>query len=108
VPLADDRGLVVGGLKHFREGRLRTVEPAVGVVVEAVEVVVLAGQDARPAGAADGVRDQAAVEPDALLADPVDVRGVDELPRVAVGADRLVGVVVGEDQDDVGLLGGRN
>ena len=46
-----DRRLVAGGLEQLGERLLRAVEPAVGVVVEAVEVAVLAGQDRRPGSA---------------------------------------------------------
>ena len=101
VPLADHRGLVTGGLQEFRERRLGPVEDGVGVVVETVPVGILAGQDHRAARAADGVRDQRPVEAHAFPGDPVDIRGLDEFPLVAVGADGLVGMVIGVDEDDV-------
>jgi hypothetical protein len=71
------------------------------VVVEAVPVGILPGEDDRPARAADRIGHERPVEPHALPRDPVDVRGLDEFPVVAVGADRLVGMVVGIDEDDV-------
>ena len=38
------------------------------------------------------------------LAEAVDVRRLDQPARVVVGADRLVGVVVAENEEDVGAL----
>ena len=108
VPFADDRRLVAGFLQQFRESHLGRVEPAVGVVVKAVEVVVLPRQHARPAGPADGIGHQAAVEPHALPGQPVDVRRLVELARVTVGADRLIGMVIREDEHDVGFVGRRS
>ena len=106
VPLAEDRGLVAGGLEQFGKRDLRAVEAAVGVVEEAVGVAVLAGEDGGPRRPADGVGHEAPVEAHALLRDAIDVGRLDQLPRIAIGADGLVGVVVGEDEDDVGPLGG--
>ena len=107
VPLADDGGLVAGGPQEFREGGLRAVESAVGVVVKAVRVTIFAREDGRSARPADGVGDEATVEPHPLARDPINVRRRDELERVRVRADRLESVVVAKDQDDVGRLGGR-
>ena len=104
VPLADDGRLVAGGVEQLGEGRLRAVEAAVGVVVEAVRVGVLAGQDRCAAGPADRVRHDAPVEPHPLPGQPIDVRRLDQPARVVVGADGLVGVVVAEDEDDVRRL----
>jgi len=108
VPLADHGGLVAGGLQQLRERRLGTVEDGVRVVVETIPVGILASQDHRAARATDRIGHERPVEPHALPGDPVDVRGLDEFPVVAVGADRLVGMVVGIDEDDVraGAVGG--
>src|SRR5262249_27308509 len=83
---------------------LFAVELAVGVVVEAVPVRVLAGEDCGPAGPADGVRDEAAIEPHAFFRDAVEAGRFEQLPVVAVTAHCLGGEVIGEDEEDVGLL----
>ena len=105
VPLADDRGLIAGLLQQLREGDLRTVEPGIGVVRKAVQVAVLSGEDGRTRRPADRVRHHAAVKAHAALGDPVDVRRLEQLPFVTVGADGLIRVIVGEDEDDVRLAG---
>ena len=106
VPLADDGGLVPGLLEKLREGELGAVEDGIRIIVEPVHVRILAGQDDGAAGSADGIGDEGAIETHAFLGDAVDVRRLVQLPRVAVGADGLIGMVIGEDEDDVGLLGG--
>ena len=55
VPLAVDRGLVAGSLEPLGKSLLGAVEPAIGVVVEAVGVAVLAREDGGATGAADRV-----------------------------------------------------
>ena len=107
VPLANHRRLPAGLLQHLGEGRLGRVEPAVGVVVEAVLVGVLAGEDRGSARPTDRVGDQAAIEPHPLAGEPVDVRRLEEVPRLAVGRQRLAGQIVGEDEEDIGGEGGR-
>ena len=54
MPLADDGGLVAGLAQKLGEGLLAAVEGA-GVIGESVLVAVLAGEQAGPAGTADGV-----------------------------------------------------
>src|SRR6185312_13633714 len=105
VPFADDSGLIAGFLQQLWEGGLRTVEAAVGVVVEAVGVRILAGDERGPARAADRIANHAAIEANSVLTDAIDIRRVEQLAGVAVGTDGLVGVIVGEDDDDVGGRG---
>ena len=108
MPLANDRGLVAGLLENLRKRGLRAIEAdAAGIVVEAVDVIVGAGEHGGAAGPADGVGHETAVEAHALLRDAVDVRRIEQLAGIAVGAESLVGVVVGKDEDDVGGGGGR-
>ncbi len=106
VPFSDDGRLVAALLKHRRESGLGAVKAAVAVVVEAVGVRVLAGLDHRAAGAADGVRDEAAVKAHALFGDAVHVRRFEQLAAVAIAADGLAGQVVAENEDNVRRLGG--
>ena len=88
VPLADDRGLVAGLLQQLGKGLLGAVE-AVAVAEEAVDVAVLAGQDDGPAGAADRVGHQAAVEEHPFAGEAIDVRRLEQLQGMLVGADGL-------------------
>ena len=108
VPLAENGRLVTGRTEQLGEGRLRTVEAAVGVVVEAIQMGVLTGQNRCAAGTADRVRHDAPVETHPLLGQAIDVRRIDQPARIVVGTDGLIGMVVAEDEDDVrGLLGPR-
>ena len=45
MPFANDRGLIAGLLQELGERNLRAIELAVCIVVEAVCMVVLAGED---------------------------------------------------------------
>ena len=101
VPLAKDGRLVTGRTEQFGEGRLRTVEATVGIVVETIQVGVLTRQDRRATRPADRVRDDAPVETHPLPGQAIDVRGVDQPARVVIGTDGLVGMVVAENEDDV-------
>ena len=56
------------------------------------------------ARAAQRIDHQAAVKPHALVRQPVNVRRLDQMPRFAVGADRLPGVVVRHDEQNVGTV----
>ena len=101
VPLADDGGLVAGGLEVFGD----VWGGGVNLIVEgfdAGEVGVEAGEDDAAARGADGIGDEAVGEAGAALGDAVDVRGLVDL--AAVGADGVGSVIVGHDEDDVGAL----
>ena len=102
MPFADQGRRVAGLLQQLGKRLLRAVETAVAVVVEAVDVRVLAGQDRRPARPADRVRHEAAIKPHPFARDPIHVRRGEQLATLAVGADRLAGQIVGEDEQDVG------
>ena len=69
-------------------------------------MAVLAGQDVGAGGAADGIGAEGILEKHALRGDTVDVGGgcdlIEEPARV--GRDGIAGVVIGEHEDDVGLL----
>ena len=104
VPLADDRRLITGLLEQLGKGDLGAVELAIAVVVEAVDVRILAREHAGPARPADAIRHQAAVEAHPLFGDAVDIRGRVQLQRMPVGADRLIRVIVRENEDDVRRL----
>ena len=97
VPFPHDGGLIARGLQQLGERSLRAVETAVGVVVEAVHVAVLAGQDRGPAGAANRVGNQAAVEAHPFGRQPVQVGRLYQAARITIGTDRLIGMIVGKD-----------
>ena len=103
VPFADHAGVVAGGLKQLRHRSLRAVEAVEDG--DSVPVGVCAGQHGGPARRADGVRDEGVPEEHSLPGEAVEVRGL--VDARAVGGDRVSGVVVRHDEDDVGAEGGR-
>jgi hypothetical protein len=98
VPLADEAGAIAGVAQLGHEGRLGGVEKGVEGR-DAVLVAVGAGKQRGSARGAQRVRREEVVEPDAGAGDGVEMwRGVDHR---AVGADRVGGVVVAEEEEDV-------
>lgn len=65
-------------------------------------MAVLAREDDRAAGTADGVRAEGIVEEHPFRGEPIEVRGLDQV--AAVGADRVVGVVIAHDEHDIGAF----
>ena len=98
VPLADHARVIARRLEVLRHRGLRAVEAVEGR--HAVEVAVLAGEDRRPAGAADRVDAEAVVEPHARLGQAIEVGRL--VHPAAIGADGVRGVVVAHDEQDVG------
>ena len=105
MPLADKGGRIARLLQQFGERLLAAIKLAVAVVVEAVAMRILAGQDGRPTGPADGIGDQAAVEPHSLASQSVHVGRFEQPAFFTVRADGLTGQVVREDEQDVRLPG---
>ena len=101
MPFADDGGVVTGLLQQFGQGRLGAVE-GVPVIPHPIEVAVFSGEQYCPAGRADGVGDKAVFKQSPLFRQPVDMRRCNQL--AAIAADRLLGMVVRHDEEDVGLL----
>ena len=100
VPLADHGGLVAGALEFLGDVIALGVE-RLFEGVDAVLVAVLAGEDGGAAGRADRVGAEAVGEAHAAVGDAVDVRRL--VDAAAVGGDGVGGVVVGHDEEDVGL-----
>ena len=100
MPFPDHGSLVTGRLEELGKGLLSSVEGA-AVVVESIEVAVLAGHDDCPARSADGVGDDATAEEHPLFRDAVHVRRLEQFQLMPVGADRLDGEIVAEEEDDV-------
>src|SRR5437879_1022995 len=68
-------------------------------------MVVFPGKYGRPARTTDGVRHQAAIESHPFLCNAIKVRCFDQLARVTIGADCLISVIVGENEDNVRAFG---
>ena len=108
VEFPDAGGAVAGFAEQHRQA-LDAVEGLKVMVVmleaiHAVAVIVLAGEDdgarrAAARGGAEGVGEARAVG-----GEGVEVRGLDD--RVAVAAEGVEAMVVGDDHDDVGPRGG--
>ena len=97
VPLADERGVVAGGLQP--DGERRQVAGHGGAVVEhLVGVGVEPRQDRRPARRAQRRGDERVLEEDAALGEPIEVR---RLEVVVAEPEPVEPLVVGEDEDDV-------
>ena len=101
VPLADQRGLVVGRLQVLREGR-RVREQSFAtcqVALEAAALLVATGQEARARGRTDRGAHVAVRADDALRCEAVEVGRGD----VGAAGEAEVGVaeVVGQDQQHV-------
>ncbi len=99
VPLADHRGAVAGVAQLRDERRLARIDRR-EQGVDAVHVAVGAGEDRRARRGAQRVRDEAVVEAPPVGGELVDARCL--VDDRAVAADRVGGVVVGQDEDDVG------
>lgn len=65
---------------------------------------ILSGKEGGPAGSADGVGDERVGETGAFGSDAVEVGCFVDLR--AIGGNGVLGVVVREDEDDVGFLCG--
>ena len=105
VPLAEDAGPIAGLLQLLRQGgrtesHAFTLQDGVGDAV--LELMASGQQSAARRGA--GRRDLEVGEADALAAELVQVRGLED--RVTVGSDIAVTLVIGEDEKDVGPVGG--
>ena len=104
VGFSVEGGVVACGAKNFWEDLLVPVK-GVSVVHEAIFMAVLSAHDDGAGGTADGVGAERVFEEHAVSGELVDFRGgVDGFEPAIVGADGVGGVVVGEEEDDVGAL----
>ena len=99
MPFTHQSGLIAGLLQQLREGLLRAVEHH-RVVDLPVTMAVLPGQQHRPAGSTDRIGAETTLEAHPPRRQPVDVGGA--VNHAAIGADGLVAVIVGHDENDVG------
>ena len=102
MPFSYHGGFVSALLQEFGDGLLAAVEDAVFVVGESVLVAVLAGEQAGPGGAAQGVGHETVGKAASLFGQTVD--GGSLHVAAVVRAHRLVRVVVAHDVDYVELL----
>ena len=105
VPLSNEGGLVACPLQIFREEHQAGVDGVV-VVHHPVLVGVKAGEDRGAGRRTQGRGDHGVPEVHALGRQPVQLRRLQE--RLALHeAERIVAMVVGQDDDDVAALGAR-
>ena len=100
VPFAEEGGVVASGLEELGEGGLGTVEELVEAG-DAVFVGVFSGEDGGAGGGAEGVGGEGVLEAHPFFGEAVKGGGLDVF--VPVATEGLAGVVVGENEDDVGL-----
>ena len=101
MPFANHRRLIAGFLQQFGERLLSPIK-LVAVDEKPVEVRVLAGLDHGAHGAADAVRHIAMREQHALASQTVNVWSLIDLRPIR--SNRLVSVIVREDEQDVRLV----
>ena len=74
---------------------------------DAVQVAVQAGKNDRPAGRANGVGDEGVPKQHALVREAVEIGGgIEDGEAAPIGAERLCGMIVRKDEDDIGAFGG--
>ena len=100
VPFPEDRGPVTHLLEELGKGHLVGIE-SVPVSLEAILVAVFARQDTGPAWATDRGGAKVRLEQSAFLGDAVDVGRMIDLGTI--GRDGLGGVIIREDEYNVGL-----
>ena len=104
VPLSDQGGLVSNLAQKLREGDLRAVEDASVGHLSVVEGVLAPRGSPPGTGRRSNWSRSSALESHAFLCDPVQVGGLDQFRPV--GADGMRGMVIREDEQNIGLLGG--
>lgn len=104
VGLAIQSGMVAGSAQDFGENLLVPIE-AIPVVHEAIDVAVFATHDDGAGRAADRVGAEGIFKEHAVGGQLVDFWGrVDGFEPAVVGSDGVGGMVVGEEEDNVGFL----
>jgi len=101
-------GGLAGGFEHFRQKQFGFGDADVAFVIERAEqadaVRVAAGHEGSPGGGADRLGDEEACEGSSLTGQKTEVGRSEILgPETA---DVAIALVIGEEEDDVGDLGG--
>ena len=102
VTFTNERGAVTGGAQQFDEGYVALVERN-AVAADVVAAGHARGHQAGAVGHAHRAGDVKAIEADAGLGEGVDVGGLQQ--RMAVTAEEVGAVLVGDVEDKVGALG---
>lgn len=103
VPFSDVRGAIADLGEGVRDGGMREVQ-GIGESGNAISGAVLTGENGSPGGRADRSGDTGVGEANAGFGELVEVGRLDE--RIG-SADKIVTVIVGEDEEDVGTRGAR-
>ena len=90
-------------MEYLRKQGLVGVKKRAVVALVAIHVAIFSRQQGSTAGTADGIGHETVRKQRALFCQSIEARGFDQF--IAVSANALVGVVVGEDENNVGLLG---
>ena len=105
VPFSEYGSPVADFLQELGECHLLGVEP-VSVSLEAILVAVLPRKNASPAWSADRIGAEVSFEDGSFPGNPVNIRGLVDFRTVS--RDRLGGMIVREDEYDVGLFGSQD
>lgn len=104
MPLADESRLITAPPHDFGKGRLRTVK-ALPVSAKAVQMTVLSRQDAGAGRAANRIGAEGIEKNRALFGQTIYVRRL--INFRAVGANGLHRVIIRENENNVGTVGGQ-
>ena len=102
VPFADHAGVVAPGLQVFGDGVAGAVETVEHR--DPIEMRILTRQQGGAAGRADGVGNERISEARTAAGEAIEVRGGVDLRTV--GRDRILGVIVRENEEDIRAGGG--
>ncbi|GEM_PF-1605810 len=105
VPLTNVGGAVTGFLEVLREEDGSLGDGAL-VVDHPVVVHILAGEDGGPARGTEGGADEGVGEVSPFFGESVKGRGFQPLGGILVEAHEVVAMVVAENEDNVGWIGG--
>ena len=100
VPLSNHRRRVAGLLQHLRKSELVAIKSGATVRIKTILVTMLSSQHTRSAGTTDGICAKGIHKDRAVTSNTINVRSSINLGTV--GADGLAGVVIREDEHDVG------
>ena len=102
MPFAKDRGLIPRFLEELGKSLLGAVK-CFPVGKLSIEVAVFSSKNNCPTGGTNRVGDKSTVEPHSLLGDTVQIGCF--VPVGSVGGNCLIGMIIGENEEDIGSLG---
>ena len=102
MPFAKECGLIPRFLQKLGKSLLGAVKGfPIGKL--SIEMAELSGQNNCPTGGTNGVGDKGTVEPHSLLGDTVQIGCF--VTVGSVGGNCLIGMIIGENEQDIGSLG---